>query len=88
MTNTKNLGDIRFIVATTHVNINFREALYGYTPLLMAVEAGWIEAVMYFLSVDADIHAKLSDGRGVLELVSDNDVKILLERHIQAQDND
>lgn len=45
----------------------------GYTPLLIAIEQGSIEIVKFLLSQGADITLTCDDGRGVFELVGEED---------------
>lgn len=53
-------------------DVNFR-GLEGYTPLLLAVEQGFILGLKFLLASGADRNLTRDDGQGILDLVSDED---------------
>eukprot|EP01032_Pedospumella_encystans_P014002 gene14002-16099_t len=53
----------------------------GYTPLVMAVETGWVEAVKLLLQFGADIEICGPSGRSVHEIATTPQLKTILENH-------
>ena len=53
----------------------------GYTPLVMAVEAGWVDAVKLLLQFGADIEICGPSGRSVHEIAITPQLKTILENH-------
>ena len=60
------------------VDINFQD-LRGMTPLLIAVEQGFIQLTTFFLSKAADLTITSQEGKGVFELVTDEEISKLLQ---------
>lgn len=66
--------------------INF-QAPDGYTALLIAVDQSLVDMTKYLLTKDPDINLTRADGKGVFELVTDEEVYLLLQARMPINNN-
>ncbi|MBA2648779.1 MAG: ankyrin repeat domain-containing protein [Legionella sp.] len=72
-----NLSAMKALLITDNNIIDF-QGNKGYTPLLIAVELGFIKVIRYLLTLNPNLEITCEDGRGVFELVNNNLIKSLL----------
>lgn len=66
-------------------DINFQSSR-GMTPLLVAVEQGFVQLTTFLLSRDADLTIISQEEKGVLELVTDEEIEKLLRRALNKSE--
>lgn len=78
--------DLQKIIAclSAGADINFQDQ-QGMTPLLIAVEQGSIQLTTFFLSRGADLTLNSSDGKGVFEFVTDEEIYKLLQSALESK---
>ena len=74
------LMEMARVLVDAGIDINFRRA-DGTTPLLMAVDRGWVDMVDFLASRGADLYARDNKGRDALRIALDNN-NLTLYKHI------
>lgn len=81
--NLTSLHAIKMLLNTDISIVDF-QGKDGSTAILIAVEQNWVELIEYILSKNPDLLITRDDGKGVLDLASNETITKMLVKHINA----